>query len=73
MVLTKRAQAFYKTARIDDAEYNTGKMKRAFSGRQPLAEFDEELFLTVIKQITVYAAHRLVLEFINGLTMEAAY
>jgi len=27
----------------------------------------------VIKQITVYADHRLVFEFINGLTMEAGY
>jgi site-specific DNA recombinase len=45
----------------------------AFSGRQLLAEFDKELFLTVIKQITVYADHRLVFEFINGLTMETGY
>jgi site-specific DNA recombinase len=69
----KRAQAFYKTARIDDAEYNIEKMKQTFSGRQPLIEFDEGLFLTVIKQITVYAEHRLVFEFINGLTMETGY
>lgn len=73
VLIFKRAQAFYKTAKIDDAEYNTEKLKRAFSGRQPLKEFDEELFLTVIKQITVYADHRLVLEFINGLTMEEKY
>ena len=72
-LIFKRAQTFYKIARIDDAEYYTEKMKQAFSGRQPLTEFDEELFLTVIKQITVYAEHRLVLEFINGLTMEARY
>jgi len=72
-LIFKRAQAFYKTARIDDAEYNTEKMKQAFSDRQPLAEFDEELFLTVIKQITVYADHRLVFEFINGLTLETGY
>lgn len=72
-LIFKRAQALYKTARIDDAEYNAEKMKQAFSGRQPLTEFDEELFLTVIKHITVYADHRLVFEFINGLTMEAKY
>jgi site-specific DNA recombinase len=72
-LIFKRAQAFYKTARIDDVEYNAEKMNQAFSGRQPLADFDEELFLTVVKQITVYADHRLVFEFINGLTMEAAY
>ncbi|MFZ5944249.1 MAG: recombinase family protein [Bacillota bacterium] len=72
-LIFKRAQALYKTARINDAEYNSEKMKQAFSGRQPLADFDEELFLKVIKQITVYADHRLVFEFINGLTMEAGY
>lgn len=72
-LIFKRAQAFYKTARIDDTDHNTGKMKQAFSGRQLIVEFNEELFLTVIKQITVYADHRLVFEFINGLTMEAGY
>ncbi|HHV13040.1 MAG TPA: recombinase [Clostridiales bacterium] len=72
-LIFKRAQAFYKTAKIDDAEYNTEKMKQAFSDRQLLTKFDEKLFLTVIKQITVYADHRLVFEFINGLTIEAGY
>ena len=72
-LIFKRAQAFYKTAKIDDAEYNTEKMKQAFSGRQPLTEFDEDLFRTVIKQITVCADQRLLLEFINGLTMETGY
>lgn len=72
-LIFKRAQALYKTAKVDDAEYNNEKMKQVLSGRQPLAEFDEELFLTVIKQITVYADHRLVFEFINGLTIEAGY
>ncbi|WP_088188021.1 MULTISPECIES: recombinase family protein [unclassified Desulfosporosinus] len=72
-LIFKRAQAFYKTAKIDDAKYNTEKMKQAFSGRQLLTEFDEELFMMVIKQITVYADHRLVFEFINRLTLEARY
>jgi len=72
-LIFKRAQALYKIARIDDAEYNTEKMKQAFSDRQTLTEFDEKLFDTVIKKITVCADHRLVFEFINGLTMEAGY
>jgi hypothetical protein len=72
-LLYERAKAFYQTARIDDTDYNTGRMKQAFLGRQPLREFDGELFLTVIKQITVYADYRLVFEFINGLIMEAKY
>ncbi len=72
-LIFKRAQALYKTASINDTDYNTEKMKQAFSGRQPLTEFNVELFLAVVKQITVYADHRLVFEFINGLTMEAGY
>lgn len=72
-LIFKRAQAFYKTAKIDDAEYNIEKMKQAFSDRQLLTKFDEKLFLTVIKQITVCADHRLVFEFINGLTIEVGY
>lgn len=72
-LIFKRAQALYKTARIDDADYNAGKMKQAFSGREPLTEFDEELFLKVVRQIIVHTDHRLVFEFISGLTMEAGY
>ena len=36
-------------------------------------EFDEELFLAVVRQIIVYTDHRLTFEFINGMTMEAGY
>lgn len=68
-----RAKALYKTARIDDAEYKAEKMKQAFTNREPLTEFDEELFQAVVRQITVHTDHRLEFEFINGLTMEAGY
>ncbi len=72
-LIFNRAKALYKTARIDDADHNAEKMKQAFSRREPLTEFDEELFLAVVRQIMVHADHRLVFEFINGLTMEAGY
>ena len=72
-LLYERAKAFYQTARIDDTDYNTRKMKQAFSGRQPLREFDAELFSTVVRQIIVHTDQRLVFEFINGLTIEAEY
>lgn len=72
-LIFNRAKALYKAARINDADHNTAKMKQAFTNRRPLAEFDEELFLAVVKQITVHTDHRLVFEFINGLTMEAGY
>lgn len=69
----ERAKAFYKTARVDDAAYNTEKMKQAFSGRMPLHGFDEELFQAVIRQVTVHKDAKLTFEFINGLTLEAKY
>lgn len=72
-LIYERAKAFYQTAQIDDYDYSTEKIKQAFSGIQPLREFDKELFLTVVKQVTIYADHRLMFEFINGLTMEAQY
>jgi hypothetical protein len=72
-LLYERAKAFYQTARIDDTDYNTGKMKQAFSGRPPLWDFDEELFSTVVRQIIVHTDQPLVFEFINGLTIEAEY
>lgn len=72
-LIFKRAQALYETAQIDNAGYNAGKMKQAFAGRESLTEFDEELFLQVVRQITAHNGKRLVFEFINGLTMEAEY
>jgi len=72
-LIFQRAKAFYKTAQIDDSQHNTGKMKQAFTGRELLKEFDEKLFLKVVRQITVYADRRLLFEFINGLTIEGTY
>lgn len=72
-LIFKRAQALYKTAWIDDTEHNAEKMKQAFTNRELLTEFDEKLFLAVVRQITVHTDHRLTFEFINGLTMEAGY
>lgn len=72
-LIFNRAKALYKTARIDDTDHNAEKMKPAFANRGPLTEFHEELFLAVVRQITVHADHRLMFEFINGLTMEAGY
>lgn len=72
-LIFNRAKALYKTARIDDVDFNAEKMKQAFTNREPLAEFDEELFQAVVRQITVHTNHRLAFQFINGLTMEAGY
>jgi hypothetical protein len=65
--------AFYNTADIKDYEYTTEKMKQEFSQREQLKEFDDDLFLTVVTHLTVYADRRLTFEFINGLTIDGNY
>lgn len=72
-LIFQRAVAFYQTARIDDHEHNTEKMKQAFFNREPISVFDEGLFTSVIRQITIYTDKRLTIEFINGLTLEETY
>lgn len=72
-LIFQRAASFYNGAKIDDYEHNTEKMKQAFLKREPIAAFDEGLFTTVIRQITIYTNNRLTIEFINGLTLEETY
>ena len=68
-LIFERAKAFYRTAQVDDREYNTEKMKQAFSNRYSLTQFDPELFRTVIRQVIVHDG-KLTFEFINSLSME---
>lgn len=68
-LIFERAKACYRTAQIDDREYNTEKMKRAFSSRNTLPQFDAELFRTVIRQVIVREG-KLRFEFINSLAIE---
>lgn len=68
-LIFERAKAFYRTAQIDDHEYNTEKMKQAFSNRNSLLQFDTELFRTVTRQVTVHDG-KLTFKFINSLVIE---
>jgi len=72
-LIFKRAMAFYNSAKIKDYEHTTAKMKQVFSRREQLKEFDDDLFLTVVKHLTVYADRRLTFKFINGLTIDGTY
>jgi len=72
-LIFKRAIAFYNTAEIMDYEHTTEKMKQVFSQREQLKEFDDDLFLTVFKYLTVYADKRLTFEFINGFSIDGNY
>ena len=69
-LIFQRAMSRYSTAQIKDYEYNTNKMKLVFSDKELQSEFDDNLFLTTIKHITVYKDGRLKFEFINGLTLD---
>ena len=41
--------------------------------KEPLMEFDEDLFSTIAKQIIINKNGRIIVEFINGTTMEVDY
>lgn len=36
-------------------------------------EFNEDLFIKIIKQITIFKDGKIVVEYINGITMEEKY
>lgn len=69
-LIFKRAKAYYKIAKIDDYYYNTEKIKQALAEKEQLTEFEEDIFITIIKQIVIYKDGRIRVEFINGITME---
>ena len=72
-LIFKRATAYYNNSKIDDYDYNTKKMKEELAGEEPLIEFNEDLFIKTIKQITIFKDGRIVVEYINGITMEEKY
>lgn len=69
-LIFKRAKAYYSIAKIDDYDYNTEKIKQALAAKEQLTEFDEDIFIAIIKQIVIYKDGRILVEFINGITME---
>lgn len=72
-LIFKRAKVHYSITKIDDYVYNTEKMRQALEGKEHLMEFDEELFKAIIKQIIVHKDGKIVVEFINEITMEEDY
>ncbi|MEA5093357.1 MAG: recombinase family protein [Sedimentibacter saalensis] len=72
-LIFKRAKAYYSIAKIDDYDYNTEKTKQALGEKEQLTEFEEDIFISIIKQIVIYKDGRIIVEFINGITMEEDY
>lgn len=69
-LIFKRAKAYYSISKIDDYEYNTEKIRQALAEKEELIEFDEDLFKTIIKQIIIHKDGKIIVEFINEITME---
>lgn len=72
-LIFRRAEAYYNISKIDDYDHNTKKMKEELVDKEPLTEFDEELFITIIKQIIIYQDGKIQVEYINGMMMEEDY
>lgn len=65
-LIFKRAKAYYNNSIIDDYDYNTKKMKEELTEQDTLVELNEDLFIKIIKQITILKDGRIVAEDING-------
>ena len=69
-LIMKRAQLYYAGAMIDDHVRNAEILQEELAGMSKLMVFDEALFNTIIKQMTVYKDNKIDVEFINGAIIE---
>lgn len=69
-LLFNRAELYYIGSKIDDRKSNAEKIKEALIGINTLTEFDEEMFETILKQMTIYKNTKVDIEFINGIVIE---
>jgi len=72
-LIFKRAKAYYSISTIDDYDYKTKKLKEELLDKEPLTEFNEELFLNIVKEITIYKDGKIQVEYINGIIVEEDY
>ena len=72
-LIFKRAKAYYSISKIDDYDYKTKKMKEELLDKEPLTEFNEELFLNIVKEITIYKDGKVQVKYINGIIVEEDY
>lgn len=66
-LIFQRATLLYQSAQIYDYEHQTEKIKQALADRKQQKEFNEELFLQIIKQLVICEDGRIEVEFTNGL------
>ena len=65
-LIFKRAVLYYEGSKIADRKRNAEKLKMALSDINTLTAFNEEMFETIIKWMTVYKETSVKVEFING-------
>lgn len=69
-LIFKRAKLYYTGSSINDHDQTAERLKEALIGIHQLMEFDEVLFSTIIKLITIYKDNKIAVEFINGVIIE---
>ena len=69
-LIIRRAQLYYAGAKVYDQPRSAEKLKEALTEISTMTEFDEELFKTIIKQMTIYKETKIVVEFIGGIIIE---
>jgi len=71
-LIFKRAVLYYEGSKIADQKRNAEKLKSTLSNINTLTEFNEELFESIIKRMTVYKETSVKVEFINGIIINVA-
>jgi len=70
VLIFKRAELYYAGSRVADYKSSTEKIKEALLGIKILTEFDEDLFGTIIKRMTINKEVSVEVEFINGIIID---
>ena len=72
-LLFRQASERYKTLEIRDEDIKAEEMREVLAGREEIAEFDEELYQKLIKQIFVYKDNTVRVIFKNNNSVRIGY
>lgn len=72
-LIYERAQERYRTLKINDTDFRTGKMQEILSDREMLTEFDEGLYRKLVTRIVVYKNNTVEVVFLNGCSIDGAW
>lgn len=71
VLIHKRAELYYKNTDPYTNPYYNAKLGDILKDLKILEDFDEELFVEIVRTIIVYETSRLEFEFINGIKIDA--